>query len=146
MVEMIPERRLWSALQPIVALDSGYVVAHEALLRGPAGTDWESPAALFAAADRMGSRLVLEANARRMALRRLPDLPENQKLFINIDALSPEIPAMPGYSAIDPKRVTLKYRNGSRFWTILYFCSKFACGARRATPLHSTIMVQDTWE
>lgn len=76
---------LWSALQPIVDVTTGQVVAHEALLHGPQGTRWESPGALFASADHLGLRTMLEANARRWALSRLGDLPESQRLFINID-------------------------------------------------------------
>jgi EAL domain-containing protein (putative c-di-GMP-specific phosphodiesterase class I) len=36
--------------QPLIDLDSGDVVAYEALAPGPAGSPLESPAALFAAA------------------------------------------------------------------------------------------------
>lgn len=100
--------RLWSALQPIVDLRSGDVVAHEALLRGAPGTEWESPAALFEKASALGHRVTLEAIARDLSLRRLADLPPNQKIFVNIDALSPEIPAMPGHAEIDPRRVVLE--------------------------------------
>ena len=83
--------QLWSALQPIVDTDTGRVVAHEALLRGPQGTPWESPGALFAAAARLGHQVILEANARRLAIQRLSDLPSDQRLFVNIDAT-------PGYA------------------------------------------------
>lgn len=99
---------LWSALQPLVDLTTGDVLAHEALLRGAPGTEWESPAALFAKATQLGHRVTLEAIARDLALRRLADLPDNQKLFLNIDAMSPEIPAMPGHPDIDPRRVVLE--------------------------------------
>ncbi len=101
-------KRLWTALQPIVDLETGQVVAHEALLRGPQGTQWESPAALFHAANRLGHRDVLEATARKLALDRLKDLPAHQKLFINVDAWSPDIPAMPGRPDIPPERVVLE--------------------------------------
>ncbi len=99
---------LWSALQPIVDLHSGNVLAHEALLRGAPGTEWESPAALFKQVSALGHRVTLEAIARDLSLRRLADLPQSQKLFVNIDALSPEIPAMPGHPEIDPQRVVLE--------------------------------------
>ncbi len=99
---------LWSALQPLVDLNTGRVLAHEALLRGAPGTEWESPAALFVKATQLGHRVTLEAIARDLALRRLPDLPAHQKLFINIDAMSPEIPAMPGHPDVDPRGVVLE--------------------------------------
>jgi EAL domain-containing protein (putative c-di-GMP-specific phosphodiesterase class I) len=41
-----------AVFQPLVELDGGAVVGYEALARGPAGSRWESPAALFAAAYR----------------------------------------------------------------------------------------------
>lgn len=99
---------LWSALQPIVNLVSGEVLAHEALLRGAPGTAWESPTALFTKASALGHRVTLEAIARDLSLRRLRELPIHQKLFMNIDAWSPEIPAMPGHPHIDPRRVVLE--------------------------------------
>jgi EAL domain-containing protein (putative c-di-GMP-specific phosphodiesterase class I) len=41
-----------AVFQPLVELDGGAVVGYESLARGPAGSRWESPAALFAAAYR----------------------------------------------------------------------------------------------
>ena len=101
-------RQLWSALQPIVDTDTGRVVGHEALLRGPQGTAWESPAALFAAASRLGHQVILEANARQLAMRRLPDIPPQHRLFVNIDAMVDDMPAAPGRPAILPHRVVLE--------------------------------------
>lgn len=100
--------RLWAALQPVVNLHTGKVVAHEALLRGKPGSSWESPAALFAIARRLNQRVNLEITARKVGLSRLPDLPMNQNLFLNVDNLKPDIPAMPGFSRIDSRRVVLE--------------------------------------
>ncbi|NMP25016.1 EAL domain-containing protein, partial [Sulfobacillus harzensis] len=99
---------LWSALQPLVDLNTGHVLAHEALLRGAPGTAWESPAALFQKATELGHRVTLEAIARDLALRRLADLPAHQKLFLNIDAMTPEIPATPGHPDVEPQTVVLE--------------------------------------
>lgn len=99
---------LWSALQPIVDTDTGRVVAHEALLRGPQNTPWASPGALFAAAARLGQQVILEANARRLAIQRLPDLPSDQRLFINIDAMVPDMPAAPRHPATLVHRIVLE--------------------------------------
>jgi EAL domain-containing protein (putative c-di-GMP-specific phosphodiesterase class I) len=41
-----------AVFQPLVELDGGAVVGYESLARGPAGSRWESPAALFGAAYR----------------------------------------------------------------------------------------------
>lgn len=55
--------------QPIVDIDSGSVVAYEALARGPAGTALESPAALFAAARVEGCIAELDWACRAAAVR-----------------------------------------------------------------------------
>ncbi len=117
-VEIVTERhnsrgdtmgeQLWSALQPIVDTDTGRIVAHEALLRGPQGTPWESPGALFAAAARLGHQVILEANARRLAIQRLSDLPSDQRLFVNIDAMVPDMPAAPRHPDILVHRIVLE--------------------------------------
>lgn len=99
---------LWAALQPIINIHSGEIIGHEALLRGAPHTHWESPDVLFAIADRLGHRTVLEANARCLALNRLRELPLTQNLFLNVDALSCDIPAMPGHRYTDPRRVVLE--------------------------------------
>ncbi len=99
---------LWSALQPIIDADTGQVVGHEALLRGGPGTSWESPGALFAAATRLGYRDILEANARRLALQRLGDLPAHQFLFMNVDVLSLDIPTVVGVREVPSHRVALE--------------------------------------
>jgi len=52
-------------LQPIVELDSGTVLGHEALIRGPEGSPWEAPSGLFAAAARAGAVDRLELACRR---------------------------------------------------------------------------------
>lgn len=51
---VIDERAIWTAFQPIVRLDTRQVVAYEALSRGPAGTPWQHPVTLFAAAREAG--------------------------------------------------------------------------------------------
>lgn len=90
---------LRSVLQPIVDAHTGRILGHEALLRGPAHSAWESPAALFAEADRRSERQSLESEARRLAVARLPDLSANQLLFVNVDPVvppsDPPIPAPP---------------------------------------------------
>src|SRR3954466_5283491 len=48
--EVLDSRAVTPVFQPLVDIASGQVLGYEALSRGPAGTPWESPAALFAAA------------------------------------------------------------------------------------------------
>ncbi|KGM16707.1 hypothetical protein N867_17055 [Actinotalea fermentans ATCC 43279 = JCM 9966 = DSM 3133] len=59
---------LRSVLQPVVDLRTGEAVAHEALLRGPAGTPFESPLALIAAAREAGRSAELDVAALRRHL------------------------------------------------------------------------------
>lgn len=58
-------RALRSVLQPVVDLRTGAVVAHEALLRGPADTPLESPLVLIAAARSVGRSAELDVAALR---------------------------------------------------------------------------------
>jgi EAL domain-containing protein (putative c-di-GMP-specific phosphodiesterase class I) len=54
--------------QPFVDLDTGSVLAHEALLRGPTGTSWESPLALLDTARATGRLADLERVSLRASL------------------------------------------------------------------------------
>jgi EAL domain-containing protein (putative c-di-GMP-specific phosphodiesterase class I) len=78
---------LHSVYQPFVDLDTGAMLAHEALLRGPAGTPWESPMVLIDAA-RQTERLV---DLERSSLRRsLADAARSSgsspvTLFVNVE-------------------------------------------------------------
>lgn len=57
---------VWSAFQPIIELDTGRVVAYEALARGPEGP-LERPDLLFAAARRAGVLAELDEACRAAA-------------------------------------------------------------------------------
>jgi len=73
--------------QPFVELDTGLVLAHEALLRGPASSAWQSPMVLLEAARRSGRLIDLEraslrasiADASRMSIGR------PTTLFVNVE-------------------------------------------------------------
>jgi EAL domain-containing protein (putative c-di-GMP-specific phosphodiesterase class I) len=51
--EILDSRRVRALFQPVVDLANGQVVGYEALARGPVGSPYESPIALFAAAQRL---------------------------------------------------------------------------------------------
>src|SRR5690349_9363982 len=51
---VLDARAVTPVFQPLVDIASGQVLGYEALSRGPAGTPWETPAALFAAARAAG--------------------------------------------------------------------------------------------
>ena len=79
--------RVHSVYQPIVDLLTGHVVAYEALARGAAGSEFETPAALFAHARRLGTEAALDFECQAAALggaleRRLPS---SIPLFVNAE-------------------------------------------------------------
>ena len=80
-------RRLRSVLQPVVDLRTGGVVAHEALLRGPAGSVLEAPLALIAAARAAGRSAELDVHALRTHLRHAAStMPgRHSLLFVNLE-------------------------------------------------------------
>jgi EAL domain-containing protein (putative c-di-GMP-specific phosphodiesterase class I) len=52
--EIIDTRAVTPVFQPLVEISTGRVLGYEALSRGPAGTPWEPPAAMFTAARAAG--------------------------------------------------------------------------------------------
>ncbi len=76
-----------SVFQPIVDLDTGAVVAYEALARGPRGTALEMPSDLFDAARAHGLLGELDGACRRAALRGAVDagLLAPLTLFVNVE-------------------------------------------------------------
>ncbi len=77
---------LWAAVQPIVNLRTGQVVGYEALVRGPQGSDWATPDAIWRQARRERLSRELEDTCWRIALQaggRL--LAPGQWLFVNVD-------------------------------------------------------------
>lgn len=95
--ESVIEGGLRAAYQPIVDLDTGELVAFEALARGPAGSEYERPDALFAAAAQHGLTAELDWACRAAALRGPLQglLPPAVALFVNLepDALGRRGPA-----------------------------------------------------
>ena len=87
-------RGLHAVYQPIVELDTGAVVAHEALARGPAGTALATPAALFAEADRAGRTAELDWMCRRGAIEGALEVPPSGSLplFINVEPTTLGLP------------------------------------------------------
>ena len=73
------------AFQPIVNLHTGDIFGHEALIRGPAGSDWEMPSQLFPAMEAAGAGSLLEDACRREAASRGARLlPDGHTLFMNV--------------------------------------------------------------
>lgn len=91
---MLAAEAVRSVYQPIVDLDSGAIVAVEALARGPEG-HLHLPAALFAAAAREGVVAELEWACRYAALDGAACLPNGVSLFVNVEPsqLGPAAPS-----------------------------------------------------
>jgi len=83
LLEIIQNREIWTAFQPIVVLDGGNVVAWEGLSRGPRGSDVELPMVLFGQAARYGVTEELERACRRQAFVDWRALGQQGRLFIN---------------------------------------------------------------
>ena len=81
--EIIQNREIWTAFQPIVELQKGHVVAWEGLSRGPRGSDVELPMVLFGQAARYGMTEELERACRRQAFVDWHVLARKERLFIN---------------------------------------------------------------
>lgn len=77
---------LRAVFQPIFHLSTREVLGYEALLRGPAGSAIESPAALFALARDAGNAIALEIAAAQIAIHAFSSLRLPGKLFLNFSA------------------------------------------------------------
>ncbi|UDM53277.1 phosphodiesterase [Cupriavidus sp. MP-37] len=79
---------LHAVFQPIVQADNGAMLGYEALIRGPVGSPWAAPDALFRLAQGVPATIALEVEAARTALAawRSFDLPG--KLFLNFSPLT----------------------------------------------------------
>ncbi|GAA2533227.1 sensor domain-containing phosphodiesterase [Winogradskya humida] len=73
--------------QPFIDLDTGTVLAYEALLRGPSGTRWESPMVLLDAARAEGRLAELELASLRSSLTDAGALAQGRPvtLFVNLE-------------------------------------------------------------
>jgi EAL domain-containing protein (putative c-di-GMP-specific phosphodiesterase class I)/GGDEF domain-containing protein len=83
---LIESEALTIHFQPIVALGECTLVAHEALMRGPAGTPLQTPDALLAAARHAGLEYDLELLACRNAIAQFAARNAAGRLFLNMSA------------------------------------------------------------
>jgi EAL domain-containing protein (putative c-di-GMP-specific phosphodiesterase class I)/GGDEF domain-containing protein len=84
--DLIGRRQLRAVFQPIVNFEDGSILGYEGLIRGPAGSPLETPAALFAEALVQGCTASLERAAARTCIESFAQLGCPGKLFINFSA------------------------------------------------------------
>ncbi|HIG70142.1 MAG: EAL domain-containing protein [Myxococcales bacterium] len=84
LLETILDHRIYSVYEPIVEVGSKTVFGYEALARGPQGTVFHSPVALFTAAEEFELVFELDCVCRESGLRGAVDFPGGTKLFLNI--------------------------------------------------------------
>jgi len=84
---VVDDRAVWTAFQPIVRLDTRDVVGYEALSRGPAGSPWQDPVAMFEAACAIGRAGELDwiCRARAHQAATLAGLHPDLALFVNVE-------------------------------------------------------------
>ena len=87
---MLASGGLRAVYQPIVDLDSRATVAYEALARGPVGSPFESPLAMFTAAEAEGQTMELDRRCRLAAVdgARQAHLGDSAALFVNVEPTS----------------------------------------------------------
>ncbi len=119
LVEIIHNRSLWTAFQPIVEIESRRIMGHEGLSRGPRGSDLEPPIALFGLAGRCGVVEELERACRRQAFLDWTTFGGTGRLFINTVPATVRDPSFVGRGVLDylgadqsPRFVTLEITEG----------------------------------
>jgi EAL domain-containing protein (putative c-di-GMP-specific phosphodiesterase class I) len=115
LLEIIHNRRIWTAFQPIVEIEGRRVMGHEALARGPRGTELEPPLSLFGLAARLGLVEELERSCRTQTFVDWDVFGETGRLFINTVPATVRDPSFLGRGIIDalgrnlaPRLVTLE--------------------------------------
>jgi EAL domain-containing protein (putative c-di-GMP-specific phosphodiesterase class I) len=115
LLEIIYNRSLWTAFQPIVEIETRQAVGHEGLSRGPRGTDLEAPMALFGLAARHGLVEELERSCRRQAFVDWEVFGGTGRLFVNTVPATVRDPSFLGRGVLDylgdrisPRFVTLE--------------------------------------
>uniref|UniRef100_UPI0035B449A9 GGDEF domain-containing protein n=1 Tax=Hylemonella sp. TaxID=2066020 RepID=UPI0035B449A9 len=86
LAQLMRAETLYPVFQPIVDLRTAAVHAHEALIRGPAGSPLQSPDAMLRAAQEEGLLYELELLCLHVAMRRWGELRQPGRLFLNVSA------------------------------------------------------------
>jgi diguanylate cyclase (GGDEF)-like protein len=102
--ELLEHGELNVAFQPIWDLERDTVLGYEALARPAERFGFSGPGELFELAERLGNAHLLDAIARRSALRQATDLPAGTLLFVNISPKSLERDMLAGETLVDAVR------------------------------------------
>jgi EAL domain-containing protein (putative c-di-GMP-specific phosphodiesterase class I) len=88
--QVIDRRAVTTVFQPLVDITAGGVLGYEALSRGPAGTPWETPIAMFAAAREAGREVELDWVCRAQAFRSILAASPDPALtwFVNLEPVA----------------------------------------------------------
>jgi len=115
LLEIIYNRRIRTAFQPIVGIEERKIMGHEALSRGPRGSDIESPLVLFGLAGRLGLAEELDRSCRLHAFQAWEAFDGSGRLFVNTVPATVRDPSFIGRGVIDalgerlsPQLVTLE--------------------------------------
>jgi EAL domain-containing protein (putative c-di-GMP-specific phosphodiesterase class I) len=115
LVEIIQNREIWTAFQPIVSLGTGERLGWEALSRGPRSSEIELPLLLFGRAARYGLTEELERACRHQAFEDWKLLAQTGRLFVNTVPATVRDPSFMGRGVLDylgtglaPSAVTLE--------------------------------------
>jgi EAL domain-containing protein (putative c-di-GMP-specific phosphodiesterase class I) len=115
LVEIIYNRKMWTAFQPIVEMQSRRPMGYEGLSRGPRGSELESAGALFGAAHRHDEGDELERACRRQIFKDWAAFGAPGRLFINTVPATVRDPSFLGRGVLDylgpsvsPQMVTLE--------------------------------------
>jgi EAL domain-containing protein (putative c-di-GMP-specific phosphodiesterase class I) len=82
--ELLLDKRVYAVYEPIVEVDTHVVFAYESLARGPEGTEFHAPLAMFGEAERQDLVFELDCLCRASGLAGAVDFPEGSKLFLNV--------------------------------------------------------------
>jgi EAL domain-containing protein (putative c-di-GMP-specific phosphodiesterase class I) len=115
LLEIIYNRQVWTAFQEINEIGTRSIMGHEALSRGPRGSDLELPMALFGSASRHGVQEELERACRRQAFVDWEVFGGEGRLFVNTVPATIRDPSFLGRGVFDylgprlsPRFVTLE--------------------------------------
>lgn len=100
--DLLDRRAVATVFQPLIDIATGTLVGYEALSRGPAGSPWESPVALFAAARDAGREAELDWICRAAAYRVALDagLDRRLTLFVNMEPTAWRIACPPDLAPV----------------------------------------------